>query len=65
MVDLFKSLENKLKQKNISSIHEAINLQNDVKILSESKPLDCWKKLWDKPLYSNVRAGPSHEDFHP
>ena len=60
MVDLFKSLENKLKQKNISSIDDAINLQNDVKILSESKPLDCWKKLWDKPLYSGVRSAPSH-----
>ena len=60
MVDLFKSLENKLKQKNISSIHEAINLQNEVKILSESNPLDCWKKLWDKPLYSGVRSAPSH-----
>lgn len=62
MIDLFKSLEDKLKHINISSIHEAINLQKNVKVLSECNPLDCWKQLWNKPLYSNVVAGPSHSD---
>ena len=34
MIDLFKSLENKLKQKNISLINEAVILNKGVKTLS-------------------------------
>ena len=62
MIDLFKSLENKLKQKNISLINEAVILNKGVKTLSKSNPLDCWKQLWNKPLYSYAVAGPSHSD---
>jgi hypothetical protein len=55
-VSLFKTLETGLAQHSPEMMDLARTLGDRVKNPSCTGPEDCWRLIWDKPLYANTRA---------